>query len=252
MQVFANFLILPYQSWNKGSSVSIVSGYRLDDRAIEVRSLSEARDFSSNLSVQTGSEANPTSCPMGIMCSFPMGKARPGCDTDHSTPPNACSWMSRSYTSSPPCTSIGVSWDCFTFYLTRAMFVLLLCIQKFNESMLKILHVILHVLAYQCQRKIRSIRIPIVTVLSFWMCKTSIRYCIYHLSNNTLRQDSHQSNSWQETGTEICNRCHRNSMYFNSNSSHGNDRDITFKIIMWYMLKPTFLSLSPCNTYCLY
>jgi hypothetical protein len=27
------------------------------------------------------------------------------------------SWMSRSYTSFPPCTSIGVLWDCFTFYL---------------------------------------------------------------------------------------------------------------------------------------
>jgi hypothetical protein len=32
-----------------GSSVSIVSGYGLDDRAIQVRSPAEAKDFSSNL-----------------------------------------------------------------------------------------------------------------------------------------------------------------------------------------------------------
>jgi hypothetical protein len=31
---------------SQGSSVSIVSGYGLDDRAIEVRSPAEARDFS--------------------------------------------------------------------------------------------------------------------------------------------------------------------------------------------------------------
>jgi hypothetical protein len=44
-----------------GSSVSIVSGYGLDDRVIEVRSPAEAKDFSSNLCVQTNSEAHPAS-----------------------------------------------------------------------------------------------------------------------------------------------------------------------------------------------
>jgi hypothetical protein len=39
------------RSW--GSSVSIVSGYGRDDRAIGVRSQTEARDSSSKLSVQT-------------------------------------------------------------------------------------------------------------------------------------------------------------------------------------------------------
>jgi hypothetical protein len=48
-----------------GSSVSIVPGYWLDDRAIEVRSPAKAKDFSSNLCVQTGSEARPASCTMG-------------------------------------------------------------------------------------------------------------------------------------------------------------------------------------------
>jgi hypothetical protein len=48
-----------------GSSVSIVSGYGLDDREIEFRSPAEAKDFSSNLCVQTGSGAHPASCTMG-------------------------------------------------------------------------------------------------------------------------------------------------------------------------------------------
>jgi hypothetical protein len=47
------------------SSGSIVSGYGLDDRAIGVRSLAEAKDFSSNLCVQTDSGAHPASCTMG-------------------------------------------------------------------------------------------------------------------------------------------------------------------------------------------
>jgi hypothetical protein len=44
-----------------GSSVSIVSGYGLEDRAIEVRSPTEAKDFSSSLCVQTGSGVHPAS-----------------------------------------------------------------------------------------------------------------------------------------------------------------------------------------------
>jgi hypothetical protein len=50
---------------SRGSSVSTVSGYGLDDRAIEVRSPAGAKDFSSNLCVQTGSGAHPASCTMG-------------------------------------------------------------------------------------------------------------------------------------------------------------------------------------------
>jgi hypothetical protein len=47
------------------SSVSIVSGYGLDDRAIEVRSRQRRKDFSSNLCVYSGSGAHPESCTMG-------------------------------------------------------------------------------------------------------------------------------------------------------------------------------------------
>jgi hypothetical protein len=54
-----------YREWSRSSSVSIVSGYGLEDRAIEVRSAAEQEIFSSNLLVQTGSGAHPSSCPMG-------------------------------------------------------------------------------------------------------------------------------------------------------------------------------------------
>jgi hypothetical protein len=67
-----------------GCSVSIVCGYGLDYRAIEVRSPAEAKDFSSSLCVQTGSEAHPASCAMGTEGPFPGAKARPGRDADHS------------------------------------------------------------------------------------------------------------------------------------------------------------------------
>jgi hypothetical protein len=72
-----------------GSSVSIVSGYGLDDRAIEVRFPAEAKDFSSNLCVQTGSEPHPASRPMGAGGPFPGAKSRPGRDAYHSPPSNA-------------------------------------------------------------------------------------------------------------------------------------------------------------------
>jgi hypothetical protein len=50
--------------YEPGSSVSIVSDYRLDDRAIRVRSPAEAKDISCNLCVQTGSGAHPASWTM--------------------------------------------------------------------------------------------------------------------------------------------------------------------------------------------
>jgi hypothetical protein len=73
----------------RGSSVSIVSGYGLDDRAIGIRSQAVAKDFSSSLCVQTGSGATQPpvqSVPGGP---FPGGKARPGRDADHSPPSSA-------------------------------------------------------------------------------------------------------------------------------------------------------------------
>jgi hypothetical protein len=66
------------------SSVSIVSDYGLDDRAIGVRSPAGAKDFSSNLCVQTDSGAHSASCTVGTVGPFPGAKARPGRDADHS------------------------------------------------------------------------------------------------------------------------------------------------------------------------
>jgi hypothetical protein len=68
------------------SSGSIVSDYGLDDRAIGVRSPAGAKDFSSNLCVQTGSRVHPASCTMDTGVPFPGDKARPGRDADHSPP----------------------------------------------------------------------------------------------------------------------------------------------------------------------
>jgi hypothetical protein len=75
---------------SRGSSVSIVSGYGLDDPAIEVRYLAEARKrFSSNLCVQTGSWVHTAFCVMGTGGPFPGHKVQPGRDADHSPPSSA-------------------------------------------------------------------------------------------------------------------------------------------------------------------
>jgi hypothetical protein len=72
-----------------GSSVSIVSVYGLDDRKIEVRSPAGAKDFSSNLCVQTGSGVHPASCTISTWCTLLGGKVRPGHDAYHSSPSSA-------------------------------------------------------------------------------------------------------------------------------------------------------------------
>jgi hypothetical protein len=74
--------VLSDMSW--GSSVSVVSDYVRDYRAIAVRSPAEAKDFSRGLSAQTGSGAHPASCPMGTGGPSPGSKARPGRGADHS------------------------------------------------------------------------------------------------------------------------------------------------------------------------
>jgi hypothetical protein len=61
------------------SSVSTVSEYRSDDRASGVRSPAEEKDFSSNLFVQTSSEAHQASYSLSTGGPFPG-------DADHSLP----------------------------------------------------------------------------------------------------------------------------------------------------------------------
>jgi hypothetical protein len=74
-------------SWD--SSVSTVSDYGLDDLAIGVQSLAEAKDFYCSLCVQTGSGAHQASYPMGTGGPFPRDKALPGHNSDRSLPTSA-------------------------------------------------------------------------------------------------------------------------------------------------------------------
>jgi hypothetical protein len=59
------------------------------DWTTEVRFPSGAEDFSSDLCVQTSSEAHPASHPMGTGGPFPGGKAWPERDAYHSPPSSA-------------------------------------------------------------------------------------------------------------------------------------------------------------------
>jgi hypothetical protein len=94
-----------------GSSVSIVSDYRLDDRAIDVWSLAEAKDFSSSLCPY---QLRPTQSPIQRVPTVLSPGVKCGVGVTLTTHPYLVqmSWMSRSYTSSPTHTSIGVLWDC--------------------------------------------------------------------------------------------------------------------------------------------
>jgi hypothetical protein len=83
------FVLLLTVVRSRVNSVSIVSDYGLDNRAIGVRSPAGAKDFSSSLYVQTGSGTHPASCTMGTGGPFPGGKARPRRDADHSPPSSA-------------------------------------------------------------------------------------------------------------------------------------------------------------------
>jgi hypothetical protein len=87
-RTYTNYAI-SHPSCEPGSSGSTVSAYGLDNRAIEVPSSAETKDFSCSLCVQTGSGAHPASCTMGTGGPFPGGKARPGRDADHSHPSSA-------------------------------------------------------------------------------------------------------------------------------------------------------------------
>jgi hypothetical protein len=96
--------------------VSIVFGYGLDDQAVGVLSQAGVTDFSSNLCVQTCSEAHPASCT--ICNGGPFPGAKRGRGVTLTTHPHLVpmSGMSRSYTSSPPSACVvcsGTALICF-------------------------------------------------------------------------------------------------------------------------------------------
>jgi hypothetical protein len=84
-----------------------VSDYGLDDRAIGVRFPAGAKDFSSNLCVQTGSGAHPASYTMGTGGLSPGVKRGRGVTTHPHLVPR--SRMSRSYTTLLPSASLVCS-----------------------------------------------------------------------------------------------------------------------------------------------
>jgi hypothetical protein len=109
-----SFYSLYYTESEPGSSGSIVSGYGLDDRAIEIRSPAGAKDFSYILCVQTGSGAHSVSVQWvsGVKCGRGMTLA---------THPHLVlrSWMSRSYISSPPSASMVCSQTALLLHYTE-------------------------------------------------------------------------------------------------------------------------------------
>jgi hypothetical protein len=87
------------RSWS--SSVSIVSDYRLDDRATGIRLPAEAKDFSSSLCVQTTFEAHLTSYPVvtgGLFLGLKRGRYVTLTTYPRLVPRTG---MRRSYTSAP-------------------------------------------------------------------------------------------------------------------------------------------------------
>jgi hypothetical protein len=92
-----------------------VSGYGLDDRAVEVRSRQRWKDFSSSLCVQ-GPNQTPVRWVLGGP--FPGAKAWPGRDADHSPHLVPRSRMSRSYASSPPSAFVACSGTALAFLTT--------------------------------------------------------------------------------------------------------------------------------------
>jgi hypothetical protein len=95
---------------SRGSSVSIVSDYELDDRG---STPDRGREFFFCPCVQTGSRAHPASCPMGT-----GGKARPGRDADHSPP--SCAKVKYIWVGAipplPPCAAMACSGTALLFF----------------------------------------------------------------------------------------------------------------------------------------
>jgi hypothetical protein len=124
--------------WSRGSSVSVVSGYKLGDGRSRFDPRQTRNNFSSNLCVQTGSGANPAFCTMGTRGPFPGGKARPERDADNLSHLMPRSLMSRSYTLSPqaPATRVvGLLYITLSLACTSPPFTSYVSSVPFTEKM---------------------------------------------------------------------------------------------------------------------
>jgi hypothetical protein len=70
-----NFNLSYTTTGSRDSSIGIVTGYRLDDRGVGIRVLSKRKYFSLLFMVQTDSEAQPASYPVGSVGPIPGDKA---------------------------------------------------------------------------------------------------------------------------------------------------------------------------------
>jgi hypothetical protein len=103
-------MVILFRGMTRVSSVNIMYRYGPDDRAIGVLSPAEAKDCSSYVCcVQTGSGAHPAPLSNEYRRSFPRGLGVTLTNYPH---PVLRTWMSRSYTSSLPWSSIAVLRDC--------------------------------------------------------------------------------------------------------------------------------------------
>jgi hypothetical protein len=110
---------------SRGISVSIESGYGLNDWANEVRSPAVAKDFSSSLCVQTGSGAHtaPVQWVQGVLSpGVKRGRSVTLTTHPHLVPRSR---MSRSYTSSPPSACMACSGTALLLLLQLLLLLIL-------------------------------------------------------------------------------------------------------------------------------
>jgi hypothetical protein len=113
-----------------------VSGCRLDDRAIEVRSPAGIKGFTSSLSDHTDSGTHAASCTMGTVGPFPGGKERPRRDADHS--PSSTAEVEKEWELYPlsPKRLHGVLWDSLRICMHLAIChdIVCVCVMFFSPE----------------------------------------------------------------------------------------------------------------------
>jgi hypothetical protein len=123
---------------SRGSSGSIVSGYGLGNRVIEVRSPAGAKDFFPRICVQTGS--GPTQPPVQWVPGVLSPGVKRGRGVTLTTHPHKVSrlWMSRIYTSSPPSASMACSGTALLLYVCSKTYHTYACMHVCTYVLLRV------------------------------------------------------------------------------------------------------------------